>query len=494
MEKILFIFSVLFSTLLLGNDISKKTLTKDNQSSYIKGDKIYYNGEINKENNNAIYKLYYSQKIKPKTIYLNCKSSDLRMAIELGEFVTNNKLNTQAGDYCIGDCANYVFLAGQKKIVSKYSILAFDVGIYSQDYKRRVVKSIKIKNTSITQDKIDEKYKKEIENLELRVKAIYKISKVDFYFSKLATQDEFKDKINSSYIIGYYFDMKDMKSLKINNLYFSPKGWFPENEIDGKTILELKLNCDSSCTKEYCKSTNMCLSKEEKIALEEKKQNMDDNMDFSGVIVESNEIDENEEKEEEKEIDKNIQKYKKVKKVKTEKLIAPPKKEKKNFIKFLPIYLELSYFNTQLLKMKQNHTFFAEFGLSLFALKIFKLNINLGRAAIALTYDTGFMSYEFSPLNLSYSLDYKSNKFLLELDLYKKYNLFERLKWDKIYMTDFVKYISLKSSWFIFDRKESNMRLFFETSIVNGSHRDISTSVAFSLGLAGEFYPIFFGF
>ncbi len=69
----------------------------------------------------------YKDKITPEidTLVITSTGGDVNYGIKLGNDVFDRKLNVVVRDYCMSSCANYIFLAGNKKSIEKNSIIAF---------------------------------------------------------------------------------------------------------------------------------------------------------------------------------------------------------------------------------------------------------------------------------------------------------------------------------------------------------------------------------
>ena len=215
-------------------------------------------------------------------------------------------------------------------------------------------------------------------------------------------------------------------------------------------------------------------------------------MDFSEVVIESDQLDEAEEEKEEKIILKDLKEKRKA--IKTESL-KKKKKEPTNFLQFLPLYLDISYLNLSLLDIPYNNNLAIEFGTSIFSIILSDFQIKLARVAIAPTYKLDLSAFEIAPVSFAYRLRTDVHHFLFELELYKTYYLFNKMKVEKgEYILKWHKYFSLKSSWYILDKKDKSLKLFFETALVSGDHRDSNSSFSFSLGITGDISLLQFSF
>ncbi len=58
----------------------------------------------------------------------------LQAGMDFGNFITTNRIDVEVADYCISSCANYVFLAGQRKILNQTSLVIFHGGPKQENF------------------------------------------------------------------------------------------------------------------------------------------------------------------------------------------------------------------------------------------------------------------------------------------------------------------------------------------------------------------------
>jgi ATP-dependent protease ClpP protease subunit len=86
----------------------------------------------------------YKDKITPEidTLVITSTGGDVNYGIKLGNDVFDRKLNVVVRDYCISSCANYIFLAGNKKSIENNSIIGFHGTSFSIDGGEEIRKFI----------------------------------------------------------------------------------------------------------------------------------------------------------------------------------------------------------------------------------------------------------------------------------------------------------------------------------------------------------------
>jgi len=85
---------------------------------------IQYFGSIDMERVEKFKELY-----KPgDRLLVNSNGGSLYAGIEMGKFIHKNRITVEVADVCISSCANYVFLAGETKVLNKNSLVVFHGG------------------------------------------------------------------------------------------------------------------------------------------------------------------------------------------------------------------------------------------------------------------------------------------------------------------------------------------------------------------------------
>ena len=131
LSKICFLFSL---TLFLSSCTSKPT-TQDitiEQQIYSSDNKLFYLGEITHAKNSLLAELYRSHQ-NINLLEINSPGGDVIAGLELGNWVLDNNLDVRIGAICASSCANYVFPAGNKKILQEHSLLLWHGSSYQSD-------------------------------------------------------------------------------------------------------------------------------------------------------------------------------------------------------------------------------------------------------------------------------------------------------------------------------------------------------------------------
>jgi hypothetical protein len=225
----------------------------------------------------------------------------------------------------------------------------------------------------------------------------------------------------------------------------------------------------------------------------------DSAMDFTGINMESDSLDDDLEKEEEEEIDKEISKSEKNVKtidLKEKKKIKDKEKEKyRSYLSFFKLQTQMDYQNLMLFEnIPYKHLVGLEVTTSIMGLELDDFNAYVGEIGYRLFYGNSTVNAVIiSPLKASFNLKKWGHIFPFKVDLFKIYFFDKTIvgnSGEKINL--FFEYISLSASWQIFRDKSMSSNIFFSLSfgpddIKSNPKRE---SVLFTIGISGDFSPI----
>jgi hypothetical protein len=117
---------------------------------YLSENELTYVGDMNADANQRLFALYESLEKKPAVLAIRSRGGDVVPGMELGSWVHAHKLDVKVMEFCLSSCANYVFTAGTRKIVSSLAMVGFHGGLSSMDFT--VGGSDKAKYDAMTKD------------------------------------------------------------------------------------------------------------------------------------------------------------------------------------------------------------------------------------------------------------------------------------------------------------------------------------------------------
>jgi hypothetical protein len=105
----------------------------DTTQVYFSEGELNYVGYLDEQANQRLFSLYDGLKEKPATLAIRSRGGDVVHGMALGEWVHAHKLDVKVMEFCLSSCANYVFTAGARKIVSSNAMIGFHGGLGSKE-------------------------------------------------------------------------------------------------------------------------------------------------------------------------------------------------------------------------------------------------------------------------------------------------------------------------------------------------------------------------
>lgn len=226
-----------------------------------------YTGKINRTNFELLKRIYDDAKIKPKILEITSTGGNLMVGIDMGNWVLSNKLSVRIEKYCLSACANYIFPAGNMKIIDKKALLLWHGGanqsnLFEQfsnslsgnhldrDYESSVklvqplsfdkkapcifsrFASLTLEHKKIQAQEIDAC----ISYMKQKEMDFYKVLGVDPNLPIYGQSADCKSSQNKD-SKGFYYSIEDMKKMGIRDIHIDGRSWDPQLN---RLFLELK--------------------------------------------------------------------------------------------------------------------------------------------------------------------------------------------------------------------------------------------------------------
>lgn len=240
----------------IANLIDKKLIVSDQN-----GSRIVYIGSIDQAGVDYMKMIYQESYLDtgryPSILRVTSHGGFDNAGISMGTWIIENKLDVEVIDRCLSACANYVFLAGKRKILGKNSILgwhgsathpkglrsgikrAFKSGAYDFIFEKEKFGYAKFRADSNKQYPM--LAEREIREMFFE-KNVYRI--VDSSTQKIAEEYAFYSKLNIDPMLPnygflshkydnldtstfFYYSLEDLKKMGVTNLELSDDVWEP---------------------------------------------------------------------------------------------------------------------------------------------------------------------------------------------------------------------------------------------------------------------------
>lgn len=102
---------------------------------YLVAGELNYVGPLSAAANAKAFSLFDAQEVKPTLLSIRSPGGNTDVGMELGNWVRQKRLTVKVMEVCFSSCANYVFTAAVKKIVSNFAVVGYHGGLSSQHFK-----------------------------------------------------------------------------------------------------------------------------------------------------------------------------------------------------------------------------------------------------------------------------------------------------------------------------------------------------------------------
>ncbi len=109
-------------------------LAETSTQVYLDNGELNYVGSISVEANQRALALFASEETKPRVLAIRSKGGPTDAGMALGTWVRARALTVKVLEYCFSSCANYVFTAAPRKIVSNFAVVGYHGGLSSATF------------------------------------------------------------------------------------------------------------------------------------------------------------------------------------------------------------------------------------------------------------------------------------------------------------------------------------------------------------------------
>jgi len=191
---------------------------------YLSEGELNYVGYLDEDANQRLFALYDNLKDKPVTLAIRSRGGDVIMGMALGQWIHAHKLNVKVMEFCLSSCANYVFTAGARKIVSSNAMIGFHGGLGSQEFRigdsrKTAYEAMSTSEKAAFQDQLRRERQPELD----RETAFFKAIGVRQEITTYGEQMRFKKTVGD----GWTFTQKGFESFGVDRIEVINPPWKP---------------------------------------------------------------------------------------------------------------------------------------------------------------------------------------------------------------------------------------------------------------------------
>jgi len=246
--NLFFLFSGCATTVNFHNELETKNITTE---VVLKDGTFYYTGLIDKAANEKLISIYNELKIKPVWINIKSKGGVIDTALDLGEWIYKVKLNIKVLDYCLSSCANYIFTAAHKKIVSNNAVIGFHGGASSTESNTTeidtMIAALPKEQQKSKRIEIDTMLQQYLAKANKREKIFFDMIGVSQSITTLGQSPVYYELYGSDDAYqGWYYSIQDFKKLGVNNISVIDPPWYPRQLSKNSKSFKVEVNDNMS--------------------------------------------------------------------------------------------------------------------------------------------------------------------------------------------------------------------------------------------------------
>jgi hypothetical protein len=120
--------ALLLGCALLAPSLPAQASAPEATQAYFSNGELEYFGDLDENANERLFALYDRLSPKPTVLSIRSQGGEVNAGMALGSWVRAHRLNVKVLEFCLSSCANYVFPAGIRKIVSNFAVIGYHGG------------------------------------------------------------------------------------------------------------------------------------------------------------------------------------------------------------------------------------------------------------------------------------------------------------------------------------------------------------------------------
>lgn len=201
---------------------------------FIENGELNYIGIISPEANRQAFSLYAAQEKKPVVFHIRSKGGDTDAGIELGKWVHREGVTVKVLEYCFSSCANYVFTAAPRKIVSNFAVVGYHGGLSSADFtpsqeQEAMFAALPTEQRSAARQQFLEQLKASIAPKVQAEEAFFDEIGVQQRVTTLGQTPYYEQRYGNTEAIGWSYSVADFARLGVKNVTVVNPPWKPRS-------------------------------------------------------------------------------------------------------------------------------------------------------------------------------------------------------------------------------------------------------------------------
>ncbi len=206
------------------------------------GDIIYYQGQLNQADNQRVEELLSYDTGLITRLVITSGGGNVDLGMDLAEIVRKNHLDVEVPKFCFSSCANYVFMAGDVKLLGKDAILGWHGDAASAKWSdediRDMLKDTPEQNNPEAFTQLRAEYDQRVVTSHNREVALYQAWGIDHKLLTMGHAPGLVQQAREHGYRGWTFTLSSLKLLGVKGLDYTD--WQPkQNSSFPLLILDL---------------------------------------------------------------------------------------------------------------------------------------------------------------------------------------------------------------------------------------------------------------
>lgn len=211
---------------------------------YLSDGELAYVGHLDARANAQLFALYDSLADKPTVLSIRSTGGATDDGLALGRWVRDHKLDVKVLEYCMSSCANYVFPAGVRKVVSNFAVIGFHGGLSSTTFDfsestKTMLASLTPEKRKALLDQLDASLNEAAKNEQAYLQALG----VRSDYVTLGQKERYRGIVREHpTMVGWTYSLEDFGRLGVHGITVINPPWRPGSALTDMSFFTLAVD------------------------------------------------------------------------------------------------------------------------------------------------------------------------------------------------------------------------------------------------------------
>lgn len=212
---------------------------------FIDNGELVYMGPVTADANRRAFDLFGSAGKKPAILAIRSTGGVTTAGKELGRWVHANGLTVKVMEFCFSSCANYVFTAAPRKVVSNFAVIAYHGGLSSTSFRldeqqEAMLQALPAEQREAARARINQAVRQGVAAQAEEEAGYFKHIGVQQRLTTLGQAPELAH-LATEKSLGWTYSVADFEKLGVRNIRVVNLPWKPGFVNTDKTVITIKV-------------------------------------------------------------------------------------------------------------------------------------------------------------------------------------------------------------------------------------------------------------